>query len=102
RARRPAPAAARRAASARRLPLPPFPRRLTMRSPILALALLATLCACGSETPAPATAGSSPSPAAEEAQPAVEDPGAVEDTAEYPAFTGTTVDGRPYDLAALR
>lgn len=73
-----------------------------MRSPILALALLATLCACGSETPAPATAGSSPSPAAEEAPPAFEDPGVVEETAEYPAFTGTTVDGRPYDLAALR
>lgn len=73
-----------------------------MRSPILALALLATLCACGSETPVPATAGSSPSPVAEEAPPAFEDPGVVEETAEYPAFTGTTVDGRPYDLAALR
>lgn len=72
-------------------------------SPLLALALLALLGACGRDAPTPgAAAGSAPPPAAEEAPPAFEDPGVVEQTAEFPRFTGTTVDGTPYDLGAHR
>src|SRR5690606_8730398 len=101
--RRPAPAAARRAAAPGRLPLPPFPRRLTRRFPIPALALLALLCACGRQATEPQSAAdASPPPSAEELPPPLESPGVVDQTAEYPSFTGTAVDGKPYDLAAQR
>ncbi|ADV28195.1 alkyl hydroperoxide reductase/ Thiol specific antioxidant/ Mal allergen [Pseudoxanthomonas suwonensis 11-1] len=72
-----------------------------MRSPILGLAMLALLCACGRQDPQAAT-DATPPPAAEEAPPALDTPGVVQETVDYPAFTGTTVDGQPYDLAALR
>lgn len=72
-----------------------------MRSPIFGLAMLALLCACGRQDPQ-AAADATPPPAAEEAPPALDTPGVVQETVDYPAFTGITVDGQPYDLAALR
>ncbi|RRN56453.1 redoxin domain-containing protein [Pseudoxanthomonas sp. SGNA-20] len=74
-----------------------------MRFPIPALALLALLCACGRQATEPQSAAdASPPPSAEELPPPLESPGVVDQTAEYPSFTGTAVDGKPYDLAAQR
>ena len=79
-----------------------------MRSPLLAVALLGLLAACN-EAPPPADADVAPPPragaqaaAGEPAPPASAPPGVVADTAEFPAFTGTAVDGAPYDLATHR
>jgi thiol-disulfide isomerase/thioredoxin len=77
-----------------------------MRLPILLPLLLLCLAACRQASP-PAdagveAAGPGPAPAAapEAVPPAI--PGVVDTTAEAPRFAGTTVDGKPYDLAAQR
>ena len=72
-----------------------------MRSPALALALLGLLAACGGDAPPPSPAEATP-PATAEPPPASGSPGVVAETAEFPAFTGTAVDGTRYDLAAHR
>jgi len=72
---------------------------------LCALLLVLLLGACGRQAPAPDAAGSPAAPAppvAAEPPPDLEAPPAAAQTAASPAFTGTTVDGATYDLAAHR
>lgn len=72
-----------------------------IRSPALVLAALALLAACSQAPSPPADAPvAAPAPATEPA-PATGS-GVVAETAQFPAFTGTAVDGTAYDLAAHR
>ncbi len=68
----------------------------------LALPLLALLAACGRDVPAPPVDAVQTPPAPEAVpEPRVEPP-QPQRTAEFPAFTGTTVEGETYDLADRR
>lgn len=80
--------------------------RRTVRIAGLALAL-AVLAACGRDAAAPPADADPPKAPATTSAPqalpeAVPEPQAEAGTAEFPRFTGTTVEGEAYDLAARR
>jgi len=81
-----------------------------MRLPVIALLFPLLLVAACERAPQAAPAPEAATPAAAGPAPAAAEtpaddgatPGVVEKTAEMPQFSGTTVDGRAYDLAAHR